>query len=125
VSVLDPPRADDADVGTAWDQLTTWAGAQRDSLTSQIELRTPQAVAARTAATVTTNQAETELRFARARKAELTEVLTDGPAADTAVAELDQVKTLERQRGEVDKRLLEARAATEARARAMTIEAEE
>lgn len=136
VGALNPPPIDDGDVGAAWSQLTTWAEAQRDSLTGHIELLTPQAAQARadaeagaaeaaaaegrvqsaqtalTAASVEASQAETELQTAWARKTELAGLLADKASADAARAELDQVKALEQQGTDVNTQLLEARSAT-------------
>lgn len=136
VRSLDPPRFDDDDVSVAWNQLTTWAGAQLDSLTGQIELLKPQSLAARiaadrtaeeltiaethseaarsalTAATVNANQADTEQESARARRDLLTGTLADAPSADACSTELEQVKTLEQQHDTMSTQLLEARAAT-------------
>lgn len=136
VSALEPPQFDADDVGVAWQQLTAWTGAQRNSLTSQIVQLTPQAVDARgaanrtaeeftaaeahavaarstlTAATVSANQAETEQQSAQARRDLLTGTLADAPSADACSTELDQVKTLEQHRDEVGSQLLEARSET-------------
>ena len=137
VGALNPPPIDDGDVGAAWSQLTTWAEAQRDSLTGHIELLAPQAAQARadaeagaaetaaaegraqsaqtalTAASVAASQAGTELQTAWERKTELAGLLADKASADAARAELDQVKALEQQGNEVNSQLLQARSATE------------
>lgn len=136
VGALTPPPIDDGDVGAAWSQLTTWAEAQRDSLTCHIDLLAPQAAQARadaeasaaeaaaaediaqsaqtalTAASVAASQAGTERQTARVRKTELAGLLADEASADAARAELDQVKALEQQGAEVNTQLLQARSAT-------------
>ncbi|CAM3438536.1 SMC family ATPase [Mycobacterium frederiksbergense] len=136
VGALSPPPVDGGDVSAAWSLLTTWAAAQRNSFTDQIDLLAPQAAQARaaaetaaaeaaaaeglaestqtalTAASVAASQAETALQTAWARKIELVSVLADEASADAAGVELAQVKTLEHLSAEVSTQLLQARSAT-------------
>jgi exonuclease SbcC len=140
VSALSPPQLTDADTGTAWEQLTAWAEAQKVSIQAQVESLTPQAAEARTAVqqaqqqlgtaesraqvartaytdtAVAAEKAVTELGLTQERENKLIGLLADAPAAGAAAAELDKVKALEERRADLDLELEKARTAT-ARAR--------
>ncbi len=140
VSALNPPRIQDADIGAAWRQLTDWAQTECHHVGGEVELLTPQAGEARTAAdrarlqlgtaeeqaqaartafteaAVSEEKANTELRASQDRKKQLIALLADQPTAEDAGAERDKVVELDQRREDIDTQLEQARATT-ARAR--------
>ncbi|MFN8031869.1 MAG: SMC family ATPase [Mycobacterium sp.] len=136
VSALDPPRIEDVDIGAAWRQLTDWAQLQSHRVDGEVQLLTPQAGEARTAAdcarqqlgaaeeqaqaartaftdaAVAEEKANTELGAGQDRKNELLRLLADAPPAEDAGAERDKVVELEQRREDIDTQLEHARATT-------------
>ncbi len=136
VSALEPPRIEDVDIGAAWQQLTDWAQIESHRVEGEVELLTPQAGEARTAAecarqqldaaenqaqaarttftaaAVAEEKANTELGAGQDRKNELLRLLADAPTAEGAGAERDKVVELEQRRDDIDAQLERARATT-------------